>query len=275
MSRIARRFEACAREGRSALIPYFTAGDPTPGRIVDLMHAIVAGGADVLELGVPFSDPMADGPVIQEACSRALAAGTRPTDVLAAVAEFRKTDADTPVVLMGYTNTIEAAGYDVFIRDAAAAGVDGLLTVDLPPEEAEPAAQLAREHGVELIYLVAPNTSPQRLEIICGAASGFIYGVALKGVTGAANLDVASVQRQVAGIRAATQLPVAIGFGVRDAESARALAQVGDGVVVGSALVRLIGEVGDTPELTERVRSAVAELRNAVEQAGQSAEKAT
>lgn len=275
MSRIQQRFERCAREGRSALVPYFTGGDPTPARTVEIMHALVEGGADILEVGVPFSDPMADGPVIQEACSRALAAGTTPLKLLEVVATFRASDDETPVVLMGYTNTIEAHGYEAFMKQAAEAGVDGLLTVDLPPEEAGEAASLARSHGLDLIYLIAPNTSEERMARICQAASGFIYAVALKGVTGADTLDEASVARQVRAIRAATGLPVAIGFGVKDAASARAMARLADGVVVGSALVRTIGELGDVPDLADRLRAAAADLRGAIEEAATGREDAS
>ncbi|MBK1727225.1 tryptophan synthase subunit alpha [Halorhodospira neutriphila] len=266
MSRIAERFRSCRAAGRTALVPYITGGDPAPGRTVELMHALVAGGADILELGVPFSDPMADGPVIQAACGRALAAGTTPEQLLEAVRRFRADDPGTPVILMGYANSLEAAGYRAFVERAAAAGVDGLLTVDLPPEEAGELAPAAAEHGVDLIYLVAPNTSAARLERVCAGASGFIYAVALKGVTGAGSLDAGAVAGQVAAIREATDLPIAVGFGVRDPESAATLAPVADAVVVGSALVRLIGEHGDAPGLAERLRDAVGALRRAMDQ---------
>ncbi len=267
MSRIAETFQRCRAAGRTALVPYITAGDPSPEATLELMRAAVAGGADVLELGVPFSDPMADGPVIQAACLRALEAGTTPAKVLEIVAAFRTEDTTTPVVLMGYANPLEAAGYEAFIRAAAEAGVDGLLTVDLPLEEAGEAAAAAREHGVDLIYLVAPNTTPERLDAICAAAGGFIYVVALKGVTGAANLDAEAVRRHVEAIRGATDLPLAIGFGVRDPASAALLAPVADGVVVGSALVQLIGDHGGAPDLADRLRDALGALRQAMDHA--------
>ncbi len=267
MSRIAERFRHCRAAGRAALIPYITAGDPAPEATLDLMRAAVAGGADILELGVPFSDPSADGPVIQAAALRALEAGTTPAKVLDIVAAFRAEDTTTPVVLMGYANPMEAAGYAAFIADAARAGVDGLLTVDLPLEEAEEAAAAARQYGIELIYLVAPNTTPERLRTVCAAAGGFVYAVALKGVTGAANLDIEQVREQVAAVRGATDLPVAVGFGVRDPASAARLAPMADGVIVGSALVRLIGEHGAGPGLADGLREAVSALRKAMDSA--------
>ncbi len=267
MSRIAECFRGCRASGRTALIPYITGGDPTPERTVELMHALVAGGADLIEVGVPFSDPMADGPVIQAACSRALAAGTTPQSLFEVVRRFRQDDDRTPVVFMGYANILEAAGYQAFVEQAAAAGVDGLLTVDLPPEEADELSPVAAERGIDLIYLVAPNTSAQRLERVCTAGGGFIYAVALKGVTGAANLDAQQVAAQVTAIRCKAELPVAVGFGVRDAQSAAALAPVADGVIVGSALVRMIGECGDTPDLPARLEDAARALRRAMDEA--------
>ncbi|MFP4648565.1 MAG: tryptophan synthase subunit alpha [Halorhodospira sp.] len=266
MSRIAERFRACRAAGRTALIPYMTGGDPSPERTVDLMHALVAGGADVIEVGIPFSDPMADGPVIQAACVRALEAGTTPEQLCEAVRRFREDDPETPVVFMGYANILEAAGYEAFVERAATAGVDGLLTVDLPPEEAGELPAWARMHGLDLIYLVAPNTTDERMQQVCSAGGGFIYAVALKGVTGAANLDTERVAQQVARIRTATTLPVAVGFGVRDPQSAAALAPCADGVVVGSALVRMIGEHGNAPDLPERLRDAVLALRRAMDE---------
>jgi len=266
VSRITERFRACRSAGRTALIPYITGGDPSPEETVRLMHALVAGGADIIEVGVPFSDPMADGPVIQAACARALAAGTTPARLFEVVRRFREDDPDTPVVFMGYANILEAAGYAAFVRDAAAAGVDGLLTVDLPPEEAGELADEAQAQGLDLIYLAAPNTSTARLERVCAVAGGFLYAVALKGVTGSADLDAGRVEQQVAGIRRVTDLPVAVGFGVRDPQSAAALAPCADGVIVGSALVRMIGEHGAAPDLPERLRDAVRALRRAMDE---------
>ena len=267
MSRIAERFRACRAAGRTALIPYITGGDPSPARTEALMHALVAGGADIIEVGVPFSDPMADGPVIQAACARALAAGTTPEQLCEAVRRFREADPDTPVVFMGYANILEASGYEAFVERAAGAGVDGLLTVDLPPEEAGELTGLARRHGVELIYLIAPNTTEARMQQVCAVAGGFLYAVALKGVTGAGNLDTGRVAQQVARIWGATDLPVAVGFGVRDPASAAALAPCADGVIVGSALVRMIGEHGDASDLPDRLRDAALALRQAMDQA--------
>ncbi|BAU57722.1 tryptophan synthase subunit alpha [Halorhodospira halochloris] len=270
MSRISERFQTCREAGRAALIPYITGGDPSPQQTVEIMHGLVAGGADIIEIGVPFSDPMADGPVIQAACLRALQAGTSVQDLFAAVREFRRQDTQTPVVFMGYANTLEAIGYKSYVEQAAAAGVDGLLTVDLPPDEAGELTGIAAEAGVELIYLVAPNTSEQRLEYISKAAGGFIYAVALKGVTGAANLDTDLVAGQVAAIRNASQLPVAVGFGVRDPQGAAAVARVADGVVVGSALVQMIADYGTAPDLAQRLQDAAAALRRGMDAATQS-----
>lgn len=256
MSRIAARFEALRRSGRKALVPYVTAGDPRPSVTVPLMHAMVAAGADIIELGVPFSDPMADGPVIQRASERALAHHVTLHDVLDMAAAFRQRDNETPVVFMGYLNPVEAMGYEAFARAASAAGLDGVLTVDMPPEEATPLAGALEAEGIDPIFLVAPTTGAERLRTIGAAARGFIYYVSLKGVTGAANLDVAAVRSRVADIRAASDLPVAVGFGIRDAQSAAAVAGVADAAVVGSALVRLIEESCDADD--EAVIAAVA-----------------
>lgn len=250
MSRIASRFRQLGQAGRKALIPYITAGDPHPRLTVPLMHAMAAAGADVIELGVPFSDPMADGPVIQRASERALAHHVTLRGVLEMVAEFRRRDADTPVVLMGYLNPVEAMGYQAFATAAARAGVDGVLTVDMPPEEAADLVAALTAADLDPIFLSAPNTGDGRLRAIGAAGRGFLYHVSLKGVTGAAHLDAAAVGAKVAGMRACTALPIAVGFGVKDAETAARIAAIADGVVVGSALVRLIeetqGEADDT-----------------------------
>ncbi len=266
MSRIARRFDALRRQGRTALVPYVTAGDPTPEITVPLMHAMVKAGADLIELGVPFSDPMADGPVIQRATERALLHHVRLADVLAMVRRFRSEDAHTPVVLMGYLNPIEACGYEAFAAAAAKAGVDGVLTVDLPPEEGETLLAACRAAQLDPIFLLAPNTSAQRVQAITAAASGFVYYVSLKGVTGAANLDLAEVGRRVQGIRAATPLPVGVGFGIRDAETAGQVAQVADAVVVGSALVRLLEtHAAEAEQAIAAVAGLVEEMRTAMD----------
>lgn len=268
MSRLATRFAELRRAGRAALVPYITAGDPDKSASVPLMHALVAAGADVLELGVPFSDPMADGPVIQRACERALKHGTTLADVLGMVGEFRQTDTRTPVVLMGYLNPVEAFGTEAFAAAAATAGVDGVLTVDMPPEEAVPLAGLLRERGMDPVFLLAPTTDAARLQRICETAAGFVYYVALKGVTGAANLDVAEVRRRLEVVRRATRLPVGVGFGVRDARTAAQLAGVADAVVVGSAIVDRVAKFGSRrADLLAQVGAFVSELRQAMDAA--------
>lgn len=245
MSRIAGYFAKIKSEGRQALIPYIVAGDPEPGVTVKAMHAMVAAGADIIELGVPFSDPMADGPVIAKAHERALVHGVSLTNVLAMVHEFRLQNTTTPVVLMGYLNPVEVMGYARFALAAAAAGVDGVLTVDLPPEEAEDLTRELRPRGIDLIYLLAPTTTPERIRLITDAASGYVYYVSLKGVTGAATLDVPEVASRLAAIRAISDLPIGVGFGIKDASSAAAVAAHADGVVVGSVLVDQISRLQD------------------------------
>ena len=249
MSRIQQCLHNLKQQGRQALIPYITAGDPEPGVTVGLMHAMVKAGADIIELGIPFSDPMADGPVIQLACERALKHGTRLVDVLAMVQEFRQTDCSTPVVLMGYLNPIEALGHNAFMEQAEQVGVDGVLTVDLPPEEAEDFCVGLKRHGLDPIFLLAPTTSDKRIERVCKAGSGYVYYVSVKGVTGSSALDVDEVARNVDKIRSYTSIPVGVGFGIRDSESAAAVAKVADGVIVGSVLVNKIAELQRQPEL--------------------------
>lgn len=245
MSRLAATFDSLRHQKRKALVPYITAGDPNPQTTVPLMHALVKAGADVLELGVPFSDPMADGPTIQLACERALKHGTGLWDILGMVAEFRRTDTKTPVVLMGYLNPIEMRGLQEFAHRAAEAGVDGVLIVDLAVEEAPNYLPALREHGLDCIFLIAPTSSVARIQAIAREASGYLYYVSLKGVTGAATLDIPSVKAKLEEIRAHTQLPVAVGFGIRDAASAKAVGALADGVVVGSALVSEIEKNAD------------------------------
>lgn len=266
MSRITKRFAVLREQGRKALIPYITAGDPKPQVTVPLMHAMVAAGADILELGVPFSDPMADGPVIQKACERALVAGTSLLDVLAMVAEFRRRDEETPVILMGYLNPIEILGYQSFVQQAAAHRVDGLLTVDMPPEEAEPLVAACEKQGLDRIFLLAPTSSQKRIERICALGSGFIYYVSLKGVTGASTLDVDDVSQRVAKIRQHTSMPVGVGFGIRDARSAAQIASIADAVVVGSALVKRIEQYQNSPEMIpEEVGALLRTMREAID----------
>ncbi|MDD9892986.1 MAG: tryptophan synthase subunit alpha, partial [Gammaproteobacteria bacterium] len=212
MSRLQARFEALKSAGRKALIPYVTAGDPAPEHTVAIMHASVEAGADVLELGVPFSDPMADGPVIQAACERALKHNVTLNDVFGLVRTFREKDQETPVVLMGYCNPVEVTGYEAFAKAAADAGVDGVLTVDMPPEEGKEAFAAMRAAGLDPVFLIAPTSTPARLKAICAEATGFVYYVSLKGVTGSAALDVDAVANKVSQIREFTDLPVGVGF---------------------------------------------------------------
>lgn len=266
MSRIAQRFAELKTKGRKALIPFVTAGDPNPAVTVPLMHAMVAAGADLLELGVPFSDPMAEGPTIQKACERALLHNVSLRDVLAMVKEFRQKDSQTPVVLMGYMNPVEIMGYQNFANAAAEAGVDGLLTVDMPPEEAGDLVAILAEAQIDPIFLLAPTTVDARMAKICAAARGFIYYVSLKGVTGAANLDVELVEQKMAQIRQHTQIPIGVGFGIRDAETAKRVAAVADAVVVGSAVVNRVAENAEQPEkIQEAVCSLLREMRAAMD----------
>jgi len=268
VSRIAGRFASVKAARRSVLVPYIAAGDPGKAATVPLMHALVKSGADALELGVPFSDPSADGPVIQAAHERALAAGTTLKDVLAMVREFRGQDRDTPVILMGYLNPIEAMGHEAFAVAAAEAGVDGVLTVDMPPEEAEPLGSLLRAKGIDPIFLLAPTTDAARVRRITESASGFVYYVSLKGVTGANRLDLDAVRERLTELRRLTPLPVGVGFGVRDAATAAALAPVADAVIVGSAVVSRIAEHrGDAARMTAEVQGFVAGLRAAMDAA--------
>ncbi|MDJ0740953.1 MAG: tryptophan synthase subunit alpha [Gammaproteobacteria bacterium] len=248
MSRIAGVFGALREQGRQALIPFVTAGDPDISLTLPLMHAMVEAGADIIELGVPFSDPMADGPVIQRASERALANHVSLHDVIDLVRRFRDTDPTTPVVLMGYLNPLEVMGYEAFAEAAAAAGVDGILTVDIPPEEGERFIPAMRAKGIDPIFLIAPTSHRARIERITAAASGFVYYVSLKGVTGAANLSLDSVRDKLTEIRGCTDLPVGVGFGIKDAATAAAMSTFADAVVVGSALVAQIEDNLDAPD---------------------------
>ena len=268
MSRIADRFAELKQQQRKALIPYITAGDPEPAVTVPLLHAMVAAGADLLEVGVPFSDPMADGPVIQAACERALKHHVTLHQVLDMVREFRQQDAATPVILMGYLNPIEVWGYTGFAAAASAAGVDGVLTVDLPPEEAEDLTAALRSHDIDEIFLLAPTSGEERMRRISEAASGFVYYVSFKGVTGANRLDVEAVASKLAEIRQYTDLPVGVGFGIRDAQSAAQVAAVADAVVVGSVLVSQIAERSSQPDsIAPALAATVAELRAGIDAA--------
>jgi tryptophan synthase alpha chain len=269
VSRIAGRFQQLAEQGRTALIPYIVAGDPGLDVTVGLMHALVKNGADIIEVGVPFSDPMAEGPVIQLGHERALANGTSLRNVLEMVTEFRQRDSDTPVLLMGYANPVNHMGYAAFADAAALAQVDALLTVDIPPEEVDGVNTELRRVGMDNIFLVAPTTPDERVARIAEQASGFIYYVSLKGVTGAGHLDPAEVATRIAGIKSHSDLPVAVGFGIKDAASARSVAAVADGVVVGSALVNaMAGAIeggGNHQDAVDAAGALLADIRQGID----------
>ena len=264
MSRITTTLDALKAAGRKALIPYVTAGDPFPDATAEVMRALAAGGADIIELGVPFSDPMADGPVIQKASERALARGIGMPQVLAMVRGFRTRNATTPLVLMGYANPIERYGIERFVADAKAAGVDGVLIVDYPPEECEAFAAQLKANGLDLIFLLAPTSTEARMAEVARIASGYVYYVSLKGVTGAGHLDTAAVAEALPRIRRHVKIPVGVGFGIRDAQSARAVAQVADAVVIGSRLVQILN---DQPRETvaAAAQAFMAEIRVALD----------
>jgi tryptophan synthase alpha chain len=264
MSRIAARFEQLRDRGRTALIPFVTAGDPAPAVTVPLMHAMVAAGVDLIELGVPFSDPIADGPVIQRATERALAQGVSLDDVLDMVRQFRERDTETPVILMGYLNPIEVMGYETFAVAAHAAGLDGALIVDMPPEEGHSLVAMLKTQGLDLVYLLAPTSTEARIARIGEVASGFVYYVSVKGVTGAGNLDTAAVAEKVGLIKSLIALPVGVGFGINTPETAASVARVADAVIVGSAIVSRIEALAATPE---RIPEVLAEFLTGLRQA--------
>jgi tryptophan synthase alpha chain len=264
MNRLDSTFARLRAAGRKALIPYVTAGDPQADGSVALMQALARGGADVIELGVPFSDPMADGPVIQKASERALARGISLTQVLEMVRGFRALDADTPVVLMGYANPIERIGTARFVAAAAAAGVDGVLVVDYPPEECEAFAAALKAAGLAPIFLLAPTSTEARMREVGRIASGYVYYVSLKGVTGAGHLDTDEVRRVLPRIRAHVQVPVGVGFGIRDAQTARAVAEVADAVVIGSRLVQLLQDL-PREKVAPAAEAFMAEIRQALD----------
>ena len=264
MSRIEGRFQALAKAKRKALIPYITAGDPHPSLTVPLMRGLVEAGSDILELGVPFSDPMADGPVNQRSGERALKHGVGLADVLRMVAEFRKSDDATPVVLMGYANPIEAMGTTKFLQAAKAAGVDGFIVVDYPPEECVEFAESAKAHDIDPIFLLAPTSTEKRIHEVVRRGSGYLYYVSLRGVTGASHLDLSDVAARIPRIRAATKLPIGVGFGIRDAESARRVAQTADAVVIGSRIIQEI-EAGAPEQAVARVKSFLRPIREALD----------
>ena len=245
MSRIANCFNDLKEKNRKGLIPFIVAGDPKPSFTLPLMNALVDGGADLIELGVPFSDPMADGPVIQRGSERALVHGTSLHDVISMVADFRKENKQTPVILMGYLNPVEVMGYEIFAKAASEAGVDGAIIVDLPPEEAGELKEFMVKYNIDLIFLISPTTNVERQKYISKMASGFLYYVSLKGVTGRNRLDTNSVQESVTTIKQHSNLPVGVGFGIRDPESAAKVAKVSDAVVIGSPIVELVGDLKD------------------------------
>lgn len=266
MSRIKAVMSQLKGDGKSALIPYITGGDPVPGLTVELMHKLVSAGADIIELGIPFSDPMADGPVIQLACERALEHNVSLDDILSMVSRFRETNTTTPVVLMGYLNPVVKMGYRPFAAKAADAGVDGVLIVDLPPEEGHQLLVEMRNHDLDSVYLIAPTTTDDRIKAICEASSGYVYYVSVKGVTGSASLDVNSVAEKLAVIRAKSDIPVGVGFGIKDAESAAAVANVADGVIVGSVLVNTIAaNIHDHAAIKSKIYDIVSSMRQAMD----------
>jgi tryptophan synthase alpha chain len=265
MSRIAQTFTALKAQDKTGLVTFITAGDPAPASTVPLLHALVAGGADVLELGVPFSDPMAEGPVIQRACERALVHGVGIRHVFDYVREFRKTNQHTPVVLMGYANPIERIGVDAFVEQSREAGADGAIVVDYPPEECEEFAAKMRAAGLDLIFLLAPTSTEARIAQVAKFGSGFSYYVSLKGVTGAGNIDTAQVAERIAAIRRHVSLPIGVGFGIRDAATAKALAGVADAVVIGSRIIQEI-EASEPDQAPAAVQAFVAGIRQALDE---------
>ena len=264
MSRIQGRFEALAKAKRKALIPYIMAGDPHPSLTLPLMHGLVEAGADIIEFGVPFSDPMADGPVVQRSGERALKHGVGLSKVLGMVKDFRKSDTATPVVLMGYANPIEAMGIEKFAPAAKAAGIDGVIVVDYPPQECVEFSALMKRNDIDPIFLLAPTSTKKRIDEVARSGSGYLYYVSLRGVTGAANIDLSDVAAHIPQIRKATRLPIGVGFGIRDAESARRVAQTADAVVIGSRIIQEI-ENGRPEDVVARVKNFLKPIREALD----------
>ena len=266
MNRIDMCFAELKATGKKALIPYITGGDPHPDLTVELLHLLVKEGADIIEIGVPFSDPMADGPVIQLACERALEHNTSLRDILLMVKQFRSVDTKTPLVLMGYLNPVEVLGYEAFVDQAVEAGVDGALLVDMPPEEGVLVSHLFKQKDLKMIYLLSPTSPSYRVDLVTRESSGYIYYVSVKGVTGSAALDVDDVELNIKRIRAKTDLPLAVGFGISGGESASAVSKISDGVIVGSALVKCIANNPDEPEIIKASLSALmSEMRQAMD----------
>ena len=272
MSRIQACLAALVAQNKKGLIPFITAGDPAPALTVPLMHGLVAGGADIIELGVPFSDPMADGPVIQRASERALLKGVGLRDVLAMVAEFRQTNQTTPVVLMGYANPIERMGQHQFIEQAAKVGVDGVLVVDYPPEECEDFAKNMHANGMDTIFLLAPTSTDKRIELVGKIATGYVYYVSLKGVTGSGMLDLDAVAAMIPKIKKHVQVPVGVGFGIRDGATAKAISANADAVVIGSRIIQTLEELENSPQgISEKsavaaVQEFIFSVRNALDE---------
>ena len=264
MSRLATKFKKLKEKSKKALIPFITAGHPHPLMTVAIMHALVKNGASIIELGMPFSDPMADGIVIQQSSEEAIAKGMTLSSVLGIVSEFREKDNKTPIILMGYLNPIEKFGYPQFIKQASKSGVDGLLIVDLPPEEADSLLVLLKHYNMSQIFLIAPTTTPQRQQYILSKSSGFVYCVALKGVTGSKNLDYGDLSEKISSIKSLTDLPVAIGFGVKDVKSALAVAEFGDAVVIGSALVKKLGKCSNEKEIKKTIKKFIKPIAKAL-----------
>ena len=265
MTRIESTFETLKAQNKKALIPYVMAGDPTPANFVGLLHDLVKHGADMIEVGLPFSDPMADGPVIALAAERALAGGTNTLDALDMVKAFREKDQTTPVVLMGYLNPVEVIGYEKFVTYAKDCGVDGVLLVDLPPEASQQLGEVLKQNGMDQIFLLAPTSTDQRIQHVVNQASGFVYYVSLKGVTGAATLDTAEAAARIAKIKSKTSVPVGVGFGISDAASAKAMGQVADAVIVGSAFVKSFATL-PADQAAQQTVNKVKELRAALDE---------
>ena len=267
MSRIQATFKSLKNKNEKALIPFFTAGDPHPDRTVEIMHMLVESGADMIELGIPFSDPMADGPVIQRSSERALKNNVGITATIKFAAEFRKNNKTTPLILMGYANPIEAIGIDNFVSLIKDADIDGVITVDYPPEESEQFVKKLKENNIDSIFLISPTTDDKRIKLIINQATGFLYYVSLKGVTGSANIDIKQVSKKVNNIKEFTELPVGVGFGVRDAKTAKEVAEISDAVVIGSRIVQEIEDSNDE-NLINNIRSLVTDIKNSISDKG-------
>lgn len=268
MNRFEERFSTLEKSGKKALVVYIVAGDPVPGITVDLMHKMVSSGASIIELGVPFTDPEAEGAVIQLAHERALRSGVTLTDTMAMAQEFRKQDTKTPIVLMGYVNPIEAMGYDVFVEKAVTAGIDGTIIVNLPPEEGETLGRAMTEHGLSPIYLLSPTTLEARAKMICEQSRGFVYYVSLKGTTGASNLNYPEIEQRVAKFQKMTRTPILVGFGIKDAESAGKISKFADGAVVGTAIVKIVADNESQPDvILKEVGELISSIREGMDSA--------